>query len=633
MHDILFPHSKVRETQLQLIQDIKEALEKREHILIHAPTGIGKTAAALAPALAVAKKENKTVFFLTNRHTQHRIVLETVEKIKQRHSARLRVADFIGKKWMCLQSGVADLSAAEFSEYCTSLVERKDCEFYSNLKEKGKVSSSAKSVLKILETDTNDVEKVKEVCKVKKVCPYEITAMHAQSSDIIIADYFHIFNENVRNNLLGKIGKDLTKAIIIIDEAHNLPARIRDLLTISISSFSLEAARKECESLGYKEIAETVKEIGLALEDLSKKLGLDKNEVLIKKGEWGDKIEKIGNKDQLVGDLDFVGEQTLELKQKSFTKTLAEFLNTWGGEDEGFARILQRTYRKERPQYTLTYRCLDPAPLLKKIASQAMIIGISGTLKPAKMYADLLGINAVIKEYKDPFPKKNRLSIVVPKTTTKYSMRNTKMYQEIGQLTSQIIKEIHGNCAVFFPSYQIRDDVYQELTKHCHRTMLLEQQGMTKEEKEELIEKFKGYRKIGAVLLGSNAGSYAEGIDLPGDLLKGVLIVGLPLGKPDLETEQLIKYYDKRFKKGWEYGYTVPAITKTIQAAGRCIRSKKDKGVVVFIDERYAWQNYLKYLPKEWNITISKYPEVRIKRFFSEISGLPADAGNLKQDQ
>ena len=76
---------------------------------------------------------------------------------------------------------------------------------------------------------------------------------------------------------------------------------------------------------------------------------------------------------------------------------------------------------------------------------------------------------------------------------------------------------------------------------------------MTKEEKEELIEKFKGYRKIGAVLLGSNAGSYAEGIDLPGDLLKGVLIVGLPLGKPDLETEQLIKYYDKRFKKGWEY--------------------------------------------------------------------------------
>ena len=128
---------------------------------------------------------------------------------------------------------------------------------------------------------------------------------------------------------------------------------------------------------------------------------------------------------------------------------------------------------------------------------------------------------------------------------------------------------------------------------------------MNKQERDDLIEKFKSYKDKGAVLLAVSNGSFGEGIDLIGDYLKAVFVVGIPLSKQDLEVQELIDYYEKRFKKGWDYGYIYPAIVTAIQNAGRCIRSETDKGVVVFLDKRYAWPMYNKYFPKDWEIKIS----------------------------
>ena len=139
---------------------------------------------------------------------------------------------------------------------------------------------------------------------------------------------------------------------------------------------------------------------------------------------------------------------------------------------------------------------------------------------------------------------------------------------------------------------------------------------LTKEERDEVIEKFKSYKDKGGVLLGVSGGSFSEGIDLIGDYLKGVIIVGLPLARPDVETKELIKYYDEKFSKGWDYGYILPGMTKAIQASGRCIRSETDKGVIIFLDERYVWDMYNKCFPRDWDIKVSKLPVERIKRFF-----------------
>src|SRR3989338_3895900 len=189
------------------------------------------------------------------------------------------------------------------------------------------------------------------------------------------------------------------------------------------------------------------------------------------------------------------------------------------------------------------------------------------------------------------------------------------MYHKIAALSSSMVNAIKGNCFMFFPSYQIRDNVYEYLKTLANKTIFLEQQGLSKEEKGDIIERFKSYKETGALLLGATSGSFAEGIDLPGDFLKAVIIVGLPLSKPDLETQELIRHYEERFKQGWNYGYIYPAMIKTIQGAGRCIRSKDDKGVIVFLDERYTWKNYFKCFPKDWQFKISSSPVTEITEF------------------
>jgi len=128
----------------------------------------------------------------------------------------------------------------------------------------------------------------------------------------------------------------------------------------------------------------------------------------------------------------------------------------------------------------------------------------------------------------------------------------------------------------------------------------------------------KSYSKTGSCLLGVVGANFAEGVDLPGDLLQGVVIVGIPLEHPDLETESLIQYYKERFNAGWDYGYIYPAMNRAIQAAGRCIRSENDRGVVVFMDERFVWKNYFRLLPKSWKFLITKDPERRIREFFKQ---------------
>ena len=140
---------------------------------------------------------------------------------------------------------------------------------------------------------------------------------------------------------------------------------------------------------------------------------------------------------------------------------------------------------------------------------------------------------------------------------------------------------------------------------------------MSKKEKTDMLERFKKYNKSGAVLLAVVSGSFGEGIDLPGDLLKAAIIVGLPLQVPDLETKALIQYYDEKFSKGWDYGYLFPAMNRAMQSAGRVIRSETDKGAVIFLDERYAWPNYYRCLPMNENIEITRNYKKRIEAFFS----------------
>lgn len=619
MEEFLFPHEKIREVQEDFIRDVAKSLEEKKNMVIHAPTGLGKTT-ILGPALAYAIKNKKTAFFITPRHTQHKIAIETLKKIKEKHKTNFVAVDIIGKKWMCQQTGVKELTTGEFGEYCRELIENGNCEYYANVRKKGKASMETELLLRELkEKNPVDVEEMCKRCREAKLCPYEIACMLGQEARVIIGDYFHVLSPAIRENLFGKMNKDLSESILIFDEGHNIPARARDLLTSTITSLSLENAAKECRSLGHYELAGGVEKMREALERfVREKTDMENDEALIEKNEFYEEVGKIGDYEQMNGSLSFVAETILETKKRSSAHSLATFMENWLGPDEGFARILAKGFTKQgKGVITLSYRCLDPSMIIKPIADQATIITMSGTLTPTSMYKDLFGIEAETREYRDVFPKHNRLNLIIPKTTTRYTERNSEMYNKIAIVAAKLSNAIPGNAAIFFPSYKVLDCVKNYLNEYSEKTTFTEMQGMNKTERQEMIEKFKSYKDSGAILLGCSSGSFGEGVDLPGEYLKGVIVVGLPLSKPDLETKKLIEYYDKKFGKGWDYGYVYPAILKVIQNAGRCIRSKTDKGVRIFVDERYAWQSYMRCFPKDWEMKTTNMPITAIGEFFN----------------
>ncbi len=619
---ILFPHPEFRENQESMIKIVMNSLANKQNLVLNAPTGIGKTDSTLPIALSHALANNLAVFFLTSKHTQHKIAIDSLRKIKQQYKKNFIALDLIGKRWMCLQPGASILPSGQFIEYCRDLREKDQCDYYLNLKTKGHISQEAKLALQtITSLSPLDVEHTITISNNHNVCPYEIALLLSKEAKIIIADYYHVFNKPIRDTLLNKMGRNLNECIIIVDEAHNLPGRIRSLLSIDLSGYIISQAIKEAKQLEDERLLSYVKSISQSLDRLAEeKINSGKNETIIKKIELIKEIENLGYYQEIIDTFTKGADIILEEKKRSFLASIATFLSAWTGEDFGFARILSRQKSKRGASYiNLAYHCLDPSIATKEVISQSYsTILMSGTLSPMQMYKDILGVeNSIISEFTDPFPKDNRLNIIVPRTSTKFTSRTDKMYEEIANVAVNIINNVPGNVLVFFPSYDIRDKIFEYVKLISNKTIFQEQQGASKQDRSQLLESFKSYKDSGAVLLATSTGSFSEGIDLPGDLLKAVVVVGLPLAQPNLETNELIRYYDEKFQKGWDYGYIMPAVIKALQAAGRCIRSETDRGIIAFVDERYIWPSYSRCFPKDWKIQISTNPEGLIREFFN----------------
>lgn len=622
MEEVFFPHPELRKIQKAMVAQIAATIRNKGSLLIHAPAGIGKTAASIAPALTLALKDDSTVFFLTPKHTQHKIAVETLRQIRERHKLKFDAVDFIGKKWMCSLPGVQTLSASEFSEYCKEMREKENCEFFLNFKQKNKLSAEAKKLFEELKKEgPMHVEELTKKCTKHKICPYEMACLIGKDAKVIIADYYHLLHAGIRDTLLKRLEKEVGKCIIIFDEGHSLPSRARELMSSGISNVSIDFAIREAKELGYSNIVNDLEALKKLLQKVtSEKTRIDSYEALVAKNDFVEGVEKIGSYEEMQGNFKFVGEQVLETKKRSYSNGISHFMELWKGPDEGFVRVVEKGFTKSgKPMMSLSYKCLDPSIILKPLTENCKsFIAMSGTLTPTEMYKELFGLgdDTTTVEYENPFPKENRLNIIWPETTTKYTTRGDEMYQAIALKCADIANAIPGNSAFFFPSYKLRDDVYYHFRGKCEKTIFLEERNMNKTEKNTLLESFKSYKDSGAVLFAVITGNFSEGIDLPGDFLKAVTIAGLPLGKPDLETQELIKYYDKKFKKGWDYGYVYPAIIRTMQGAGRCIRSSKDRGVIVFLDERYAWRNYMGCFPPDWNMIIENKPIPKIVEFF-----------------
>ena len=611
-----FPYEEVRDIQIDLVNAINDAADKGENLIAHAPTGLGKTAASIAAALSNIIDTDKTIFFLTSMHTQHKIAIDTIKDIKKKHGVKLVAVDIIGKKHMCLQSGVNILSTKDFSDYCKALREDNKCSYYSNIKKGEELTFSSKAaVSEIKDISPVMTDEMIDISSKHEVCPYEIGLLLGKSSKVIIADYYYLFHPKIRERFLNKIEKILDDAIIIVDEAHNLPNRIKGLASEKISNVVINRALSEAEKYNKDKLFAPLKELFEILEGYKS----EEREIYVKRDDFIDKVNNIMDYYEFIELLEEVADEIREEQKFSYIGSISQFLIAWAGGDEGFTRIFARSKGLQEEYLNLMYKCLDPGIISKPIIEQAhSTILMSGTLTPTYMYKEVLGFEkSRTKELtlSSPFPKDNKLNIIIPKTSTKFTTRGDSQYKEMARIVTQIVNIVPGNSAIFFPSYQLRDDVYKFMS-NCEKTIFTEKPGLSKTEKEDMLENFKSYKDTGAVLMGVTSGSFGEGIDLPGDFLKCVVVVGLPLNRPGLETNALINYYDEKFAKGWDYGYVFPAFNKTLQSAGRCIRSESDRGVVIFLDERYAWDKYMRCFPEDWNLKVTLLYESMIRKFF-----------------
>ncbi len=608
-NEYLFPYDSVRPFQNEMLECVIKCIENRQHAIIHAPTGLGKTVSTLAPALAYALKNKKTVFFLTSRHTQHQIVIDTLKEIKKKYGTPFAVADIIGKKWMCLQPNASAFGSSDFIEYCKSMREQKACHYYERTRDKGLTPRAAALVDELSLTPMHLDETIVQ-CKIEEVCPYEITLAQSNRATVIVADYNYIFNPAIRNAFLSKIKREMKDCIVIVDEAHNLPVRMRELQSHKLSTITIQKAMREANKVRFHEAIPHLEKLYGLLASLGKN-----EEVIVPKEIFLKQVEEITDCKEFIEQLDSHADIIRTEQKTSALGSIATFLEEWPNGDDGFARFLtQWKSRMGECVFTLSKKGLDPSFMTKEsIRESHCTIMMSGTMTPTPMYRELLGFpeNTIEQVFGSPFPSGNRLVLLVPETTTKYAVRSPAMYQKIAAICADIVNRIKGNCALYFPSYAIRDNVTDTFTGLCDRTLFAEMPAMQKAEKKEMLDHFSGSKN--AVLMAVSSGNFAEGIDMPG-VLKGIIVVGLPLQPPNIEMQQLIAYYNKLFKKGWDYGYLFPALSKCIQSAGRAIRTERDRGVLVFLDERFL--QYRHYFPSDWKITVSGQYASYIDDFF-----------------
>ena len=615
----LFPFDSKRKGQIEFIEAFSSCLENGKSMIAQAPTGIGKTVAALVPAVEYALSKNKTVVFMTPRHTQYKIVIDTLFQMAEKSGSEIKVANIVGKKWLCNLPIADDLSAANFYDYCKTLRKEKNCKFHSATIKDGKLTEAAVKKIKEIESKIMSAEMCKDHCP--NLCPYEMILALSRNANVVVADYFHIFHPDVREMFLEKSGLEMKDLILVVDEGHNLAERIRELMSVKLSNKRISMAIKEASTHRFDDIREALIFIKSQLSEYAIKPPVKDMEKIVHKSAIVNIVNSITDYHSFVEELDVAASMVKSGKKASSIEVVANFLRKWDQSGKGFSRISRRFKDISGEwHFEFSFDCLDPSLVTKDVFNSVhSSLLMSGTLSPPDMYKEILGFedDTVILSLDSPFPRENKLMLIMDNVTTRFSDRDEDEFYRIASNLVKIANFSDGNVGVFFPSYNLKDQIYELLKSKLVKPVLLELPSMSKKEKNDLLQRFEKYStRGGAVLFGVVGANFSEGVDFPGELMNTSVIVGLPLSRPDLKLKVLIDYYQRMMGKGWDYAYIFPAMNRVFQAAGRCIRSKNDRGVVVLMDKRFLWPRYKNLLPRDAMIYVSSDIKAEIRYFF-----------------
>lgn len=603
---VRWPFDHERPGQAQILSQVHSSLSGGRPLLIQAPTGLGKTAPVLIGALRRALATGRQVLWATARTTQQAVALQTARALIEAGTP-LRVVVITSKERACL-NGAVD---------CRAEV----CRFAEDYFEK---IATRKAVSKLLDATPVDAPAARRVAEEVVACPYHLATDAARRADVVIADYNYVFDPDIAGSTL--FGDEPAQWIVVCDEAHQLVERGRSYGSPSLRLSEIDAAVAALRRAGpaFEGVADLAEEIGRAVISEIRGGGLipgapGEAQVEPDRDRWSSvagrvdavaadyALLRLQHPDHLEG-----GDPWTPLGRAAlrFSGVLsAAGPETVGLVDGGSLRLL----------------CLDPSAILgSRIAGLGGFVGCSATLRPWSFYRDLIGLPADRLDQLDvpsPFPADRRAVVVAPRVSTRFSEREQHA-PRTAALVEQIVSAIPGNVAVYAPSFAVLDDLLDRLDLGG-RGLLRQQPAMSDLERQALLDQLTSGGEpvvLGAVL----GGIFAEGIDLPGEALRGVIVIGPGLPPVGLERDLLRACFEERYGEGFSYASLIPGMTRVIQAAGRVVRGPEDSGCVVLVGKRFRWRQFACLLPSDWLVEVPQDPAATLRAFFASLSGASA---------
>jgi len=606
-----FPHAAPREVQARIIEAVEQAVRGHEVLLAEAPTGSGKTAAALHPALAAGLATGRQVVFLTSKTLQQKMAVSALTAMNERafHSLQVRA-----KERMCANDRI--LCHEDF------------CRFARDYPEK-----MARSNILGRLRDTyshHDPDVVFEEARREEVCPFEVQLELAQRADAIVADYNYVFEPGVAMKHLS--GEDLRDAILVVDEAHNLPDRARQIFSPALLEEDVRLLHQRLSLQPgdlFADLTASVEDLLALLSDAA--ADLPEGDAIAEIEPPADRIHewRAEWEPRLLRYLDWKRESKLALPEDPVLDLhfalmrFAAVLNLYGPD---FSCVVERRSSGIR----LALVCLDPARAVGPIfraASSAILM--SATLTPHSAIQRLLGLptdRTSSISLPPPFPPENRKVLIVPEVRTTFASRE-RNYGRIATLLGSMSDAHTGNDLVLFPSYRFLAEVAQVMPPTRAR-LILQRADFSEFERHRVLEALISPPPEGILLFAVSGGMYAEGVDYPGEVLSGVFVVSPALPQVSFERELLRRYFEDQEEAGFDYAYLQPGMTRVVQAAGRLIRSETDRGVIALLCRRFLEEPYASRLPRDWYTEspaelASRRPAEDIREFFESYGSRP----------
>ncbi len=581
IQQVKFPFA-YREGQKQLAGDVYRTIQREKILFVQAPTGVGKTISTVFPAvMAVGQGLGDKLFYLTAK-TIARTVAEEAFALLRKQGLQYKTVTLTAKEKICP-------------------LDTPECNPESCPYAKGHFDRINQAIYELITTrDPFDRQTIAEAAKSSCVCPFELQLDLTLWADAVIGDYNYVFDPRAK---LRRFFGDGVKGdyLFLIDEAHNLVDRGRDMYSASLCKEDFLALKRELGSSAPR--------LARALSRCSRKMLELKREctgeyrVLTSLGTCEVTFTGLyGIMNEWLEDEDSPRRGPLREKVLELYFAVGTFLETCDVLDEHYVIYTQLL---EDGRFLLRLYCVDPSARLQECLDKARsTIAFSATFLPIRYYKSLLSTRednyaVYARSCFDP----QRCQVLIGRDTSSlYRRRSPEQYRLMAAYIHRTARARHGNYLVFFSSYRMLEDVaaaYREIMSG-EMDLICQEPGMREADRELFLEEFSAGRAkplVGFCVMGS---IFGEGIDLKEDRLIGTIIVGCGLPQVCPEVRILQEYYDERGMDGFRYAYQYPGMNKVLQAAGRVIRTENDRGVIILLDERFMRAEYREMFPREW---------------------------------